>query len=383
LATAVRFNASGDYLRITSSLPDYNSAWTWCGWVYIASNTGAGYQAIFTFSGGGSAYDELFINASAALAMEVGNGASTTTTGSTLSVGQWYHISIVRESNASIKVYVNASATADSTNTRSVSGRTAAGNLSLATNAFSEWADMRVAYARMWTAALSTSELAAEKNSATAVRSTALWASWPLQADPNDTSGNARNFTAGGTLTYSESGPTLPVTVAPAAAAAASTAVAPTVVAGGAVSVTPAAAAATSTAVAPAVVYGAITVAAAAAAAASTAVAPAVVYGAVTVAPAAAAATSTAVAPAVIASGAIVPAAATATSTAVAPAVVYGAVTVAPAAAAAASTAVAPAVVIGVILAVIWLSYRRQLALASDRQLDLSADRSFGLKFTR
>jgi hypothetical protein len=372
MSTAVRFDASGDYLRKTTSLLDYNAAYTFCFWVYLASNTSAGYQAILTLSGGGSAYDELFIDGSRVLSLEVGNGSSTKVTGATLALSTWYHITVVRESTTSIKVYLDGSSTPTITNTQSVSGRIAIGNLSFSTNAFSEWADCRAAYARAWTAALSTAELAAEKNSATAVKASP-WAVWSLQTNGTDSSGNSRDLTAGGTLTYSEAGPNLPLVITPAAASVAATAVAPTVTTGsGAVTVTPAAGSVAATAVAPTTVLGAIsiaptkaTVAATAVApttvlgaitltptkgtAAATAIAPTVVYGALTITPTAATVASTAIAPTVIAGAAIVPAAASAIATAVAPTTILGASTTTPTPATAAATAVAPTTILGAI----------------------------------
>ncbi len=347
MSTAVRFDASGDYLRKTTSLLDYNAAYSFCFWVYLASNTGAGYQALLTLSGGGSAYDELFIDASRVLSLEVGNVSTTKVTGATLALSTWYHITVVRESATSIKVYLDGSSTPTITNTQSVSGRIAIGNLSVATNAFSEWADHRAAYARAWTAALSTAELAAEKNSATAVKASP-WGVWSLQTNGTDSSGNSRDLTAGGTLTYSEAGPNLPLVITPAAASVAATAVAPTVTTGsGAVTVTPTAGSVAATAVAPTTILGAITLTPTKATVAATAVAPTVVYGALTIVPSAASVASTAVAPTVIAGAAIVPAAASVVATAVAPTAILGASTTTPTPATAAATAIAPTTILG------------------------------------
>ncbi len=348
MSTAVRFDASGDYLRKTSGLLDYNAAYTFCFWVYLASNTGAGYQALLTLSGGGSAYDELFVDGSRVLSLEVGNGSSTKVTGATLALSTWYHITVVRESTTSIKVYLDGSSTPTITNSQSVSGRIAIGNLSFATNAFSEWADHRAAYARAWTSALSTAEFAAEKNSATAVKASP-WAVWPFQSDGNDTSGNSRDLTAGGTLTYSEAGPDLPLVITPAAASIASSAIAPTVTTGGgAVTVTPAAASVASSAVAPNTILGAITIAPTAASVASSAVAPTTILGAITLTPTKATMAATAVAPTVVLGAiTIAPTAASVASSAVAPTVVLGANTLTPGAASVVATAVAPTVLAG------------------------------------
>lgn len=348
MTTAVRFDASGDYLRKTTSLLDYNSAYTFCFWVYLASNTGSGYQALLTISAGGSAYDELFIDGSRVLSLEVGNGSSTKVTGATLALSTWYHVTVVRESNASIKVYLDGSSTPTITNTLSVSGRTAASNLSFSTNAFSEWADARIAYARAWASALTTTELAAEKNSATAVKASP-WAVWSLQTNGTDSSGNSRDLTAGGTLTYSEAGPDLPLVITPTAASVATSAIAPTVTTGGgAVTVTPSVASVVSSAVAPTVVRGPITLTPAVARAASSAVAPTTVLGAITLTPALASAVATAVAPTTVLGAVnITPGVATAVASAVAPTVLAGGITITPGVATAVASAVAPTAILG------------------------------------
>lgn len=205
--TAIRFDASGERLRISSGLWDYNSAYTFVAWVYVAVDRATNYQSIFCRYGGGDMMDQLYLDASMRIATYVANSASTDVTGATLSTGTWYYLAMVRESTSSLKVYIDGSATATLTNTRSVTGRTdGTPLLDLSTNNYTEWYNGRMAFARVFTAALSNAEINAEM-AATAAVLTGEWADWPLQADDDDISGNARHFTTSGTVTYSEAGP--------------------------------------------------------------------------------------------------------------------------------------------------------------------------------
>ncbi len=74
----------------------------------------------------------------------------------------------------------------------------------------SEWLDGTIAHMRIYEAVLSDAEVAAESASATPVRTSNLWACWPFaSASLSDTSGNARNLTAGTTALASDTDPTL------------------------------------------------------------------------------------------------------------------------------------------------------------------------------
>ncbi|MFF4600540.1 LamG-like jellyroll fold domain-containing protein [Amycolatopsis sp. NPDC001319] len=74
----------------------------------------------------------------------------------------------------------------------------------------SEWLEGSMAYVRMWTAVLSDAELAAESASTTPVRTSGLWANWPLAAASlADASGNSRPLTAGSTALAADTDPPL------------------------------------------------------------------------------------------------------------------------------------------------------------------------------
>ncbi len=209
----VRIDASGDYLRRTSGLIDYQSAYTVAFWYSLTVNSGASYEAIFTLSGGGSAYDELFLDASNVLKLECSGNSAGTVAGRTLLVDRWYHIVVVRKSTSLMEVYVDGQL--DITNTTSVASRNPAtpANMSFGTNAFSEWTNGRFANAKAWQAALSRAEIIAESGEFANVRQANIYAWWPMLpgARTVDWSGNVRVLTEGGTLT-DEAGP-LPASV--------------------------------------------------------------------------------------------------------------------------------------------------------------------------
>jgi hypothetical protein len=382
---AVRVDASGDYLRRTTGLIDFQQPYTVVFWYSLAVNTAAGYQGVLTISSGGSSYDELHLDASGNLALECSGNSPTNITGRLLQADRWQHIAIVRRSQTLMEVYVDG--TLDITNTANVSARNpaTAANLSFGTNAFSEWTNARFTNAKAWQFALSRAEIIAERTEFSFLRQANIHAWWPMLPGVRsvDWSGNARPLTEGGTLT-DEAGP-LPVglplwylpfavagsgvTVTPTAASVAATAVAPTTILGaltivptkgtavatavaptivlGAITLTPTKATVAATAVAPTVVLGALTIVPTKGTAVATAVAPTVALGALTITPTAASVASSAVAPTVIAGAAIVPGAASVAAIAVAPTTILGPITIAPAAASATASAVAPTVSAG------------------------------------
>ncbi|MFI9154492.1 LamG-like jellyroll fold domain-containing protein [Streptomyces sp. NPDC053367] len=76
-----------------------------------------------------------------------------------------------------------------------------------------EWFNGGLAYVRVWSAVLSQAEIEAEWASATIVRTSGVWANWPMLTDINDISGNARHLSAGSTALTVEDNPPLSTTV--------------------------------------------------------------------------------------------------------------------------------------------------------------------------
>ena len=270
MTNAAQFNGTGERLTRTTG-PSPNAAYTVAFWVRVDSYKSADYQTLFTFLMGGAEWETIMLDASNRLVIEAGvSGAGNrVNAASAFGTGTWKYVALVRASTTSLKAYVDGAEVLSLTT--NVSGRSAAvSEFAFGSDTYNEDSNSSIAYARAWSAALNTTELAAEKVSETAVRSANLYDSWPMQANGNGANGN--NLTAVGTVSYVTTGPGFPVTVAPAIASAAASATSPTVVAGsGGTTVTPAAASAAAVAIAPTVQLGAISLTPSAAQAAATA----------------------------------------------------------------------------------------------------------------
>lgn len=215
---SVRFDAAADRLLRTTDLLDYNSPYTWMAWVYLVSDLNT--VSTFFVSGDDTVnnYDRITTTpdgVSLRLAVIVG-GTLTNIDGVSLTVGIWSHLTIVRESATSIKMYLNG--TLAGTNTRAITGRTAATRMEHGAyrSANTLRSDSRVAYIKAWSAALTLLEVQAEKDVAGAVRTANLYGEWktPIGSDRvADTSGNGRNWTESGTLTDEAQPPEVPLAV--------------------------------------------------------------------------------------------------------------------------------------------------------------------------
>ena len=287
MTNAAKFDATGE--RLTRSTgPSPNSAYTVAFWVRIDTNRSADYQTLFTFLMGSNEWEQLMLDGSNRLAVEVGVSSSGTrsTAGSAFGTGTWRYVALVRSSTTSLKVYVNSTETLSLTT--NVSSRSAAvSEFAFGSDTYNEDLRGSVAYARAWTAALNTTELSAESASASAVRTTDLWGDWPMQSDGEDATANNRDLTANGTVSYVTDGPTWTSTVTPAAISSAASVHSPTVSGAGA-TVTPDAIGSAAAVHAPTVSVGnAQNVAPDAISSAAALHAPSAAPGSVTVAPAA------------------------------------------------------------------------------------------------
>lgn len=221
MTNAAQFNATGE--RLTRSTgPSPNAAYTVAFWVRVDSYRNTDYQTLFTFLQGGSEWEAIMLDASNRLVIEagVGGSGSRVNAASAYGTGTWKYVALVRSSTTSLKAYVDG--TEMLSLTTNVSSRSAAvSEFAFGSDTYNEDSNSSVAYARAWTAALNTTELAAEKTSATAVRTTDLWGDWPMQANGNDSSGNSRTLSANGTVSYVTDGPTWSQTITPTGIASA------------------------------------------------------------------------------------------------------------------------------------------------------------------
>lgn len=204
---AVRFDANSDRLLRTSDLIDYNAAYTLMGWIYLSSDLNTAVR-IFNLNNNTLTDEDMLgldVNGTTLRARAIIAGSGNFSTGSNLSVATWYHLAMVRDAAAALKIYLNAAL--DTTGTRNITGRTANTRLEIgaATGGNSNRFDGRVAYIKAWSAALTLEEVAQEMNVIRPVRTENLYGWWPTFPGSGeraaDYSGNGRNWTEGGTLT--------------------------------------------------------------------------------------------------------------------------------------------------------------------------------------
>lgn len=198
---AVQFDANGDYLFRTGMVTA--SAWTMTCWARVDTDNN-NYACIFGGSGG-SAVEYIELGADGT-SVDVGSFAGAAQ-GPSLTVGTWYFLAGTYTGGTATIYWAEAG--------QALSSATGPGVSLVSTwnvyagaviHDFSAINDSvfrgSLAHARLWTAQLNSTELAAEMVSTTAVRATNLWGVWPLAANANDTSGNARHLTENGTLAY-------------------------------------------------------------------------------------------------------------------------------------------------------------------------------------
>lgn len=203
----IRVVSAANALSIASGLFDINAAYTVAGWVRATIAEEMAQVPLFT-AGDGAAlrWDTLYID-DQSLMVDVGNnndeGSASAET--PLASGRaWHHVAYVREDLTTVKGYVDGALAV--TLALGITAPVAASHATLA-NYTPDGADAVVgadfAQWRVWTAALSAGELAAETASATAVKTSGLWADWRMAgADEGerlaDSSGNGRDLTRAG-----------------------------------------------------------------------------------------------------------------------------------------------------------------------------------------
>lgn len=176
---------------ISTPSPAFNSegAYTVVAWLKIAELDSA---SIYLAQDDDDFYDNFEINAGAELFLrtEVTNVPDT----HTVPNGVWGHWSVVR-ANATSFVATN-----DLADSASNTGNTGSRNANFDYGEINIGGASSICYMRVWTAALSAPEIAAEMASAVPVRTANLWADWPLEVytDLTDHSGNGRDLSGGG-----------------------------------------------------------------------------------------------------------------------------------------------------------------------------------------
>ena len=213
---AVRFDATTDQIERTTAPDIGTSGFTFTAWVYLAVDRND-YSTMMRLSAGGGTRGNVAADSNGqTLAYFTIDGSLTSST--TMTAGNWYRVAIsipsTGGSTATGTLYTATAAGATSSASGTVSAGNDADRVTIGGRGngdTSEWWNGRVAHARMWEAALSQAEVEAEWASTTPVRTSGLWADWPLlvHTDLTDASGNGRNLSAGSTATTTEADPPL------------------------------------------------------------------------------------------------------------------------------------------------------------------------------
>jgi hypothetical protein len=179
-------------------------------WVKLANTVNAT-NTIFRFDASGST---ALILALRSLVPGMYSAASTTgVTGSSVSTGVWTYIACTRDAANAGQLFQGTTPGSLTKTTATVNSSGTPTNVNLfgrSTSDATDWFSGSLAYVRLWTAVLSDTAIATESQSTTAVTTANLWGSWAFaSASLSDTSGNARNWTAGSTALTSDTDPVL------------------------------------------------------------------------------------------------------------------------------------------------------------------------------
>lgn len=206
---AIRFDASGDSLRITSNPLNYNADYTICGWFRMTTDTNTYTTPLGIFGATEDYYcDALECDTDGTTLMVTSNrssGFAYTNIGS-LSTATWYYLALSRSgSSLTGKIITTAGAVTTQTITKATGGE------SVDVMTISEWGNAggelwngRVCAVKAWSAALTEVEIINEMWTIAPRRGSNLYGWWPMFPGATerlaDYSGNAHPWTAVGTL---------------------------------------------------------------------------------------------------------------------------------------------------------------------------------------
>lgn len=211
---SVRFSGStSNYLRRSTDLHDFTSNYTISFWFYISSDTNA-YANLFYYGDNSTTTADSLQMGSDGTTLNVWVQPSEAN-GTNLSTTTWYNIAVIRASVTDLKVYLNGAlditgpsvnVTGRGTNSLSL-GAWRAGNAGAA-----DPFNGRIGNFKMWTTNLAQPEIEQEMWSYMPIRTANLY-NWTPFIDTSsgldflDYSGNGRNWTETGTVTFEDNPP--------------------------------------------------------------------------------------------------------------------------------------------------------------------------------
>lgn len=206
---AVRFSASTMKYSRTASGLNMSTDITLCCWVKLAADRNA-WSIPMGIGNGSSSYIQFGFNATGTQ-LVVGAATGGISSSLNLAVGVWEFIALVFHFSTSVNDELWWGTAAPlSTNTGGISAGFADTNtFYFSDDSFGDWLNGSVAAAKIWTAALTQTELEAEMLKYAPQRTSNLWAAYSFQNGPQtvDDSGNGRTLTQVGTPILDAAGP--------------------------------------------------------------------------------------------------------------------------------------------------------------------------------
>lgn len=225
---AARSDAATDRVSVASA--PSTSTITVGGWVKIVNDRNDFSTFMRLYSAGGGTAITIGTKTDGTTPFVFSPLNSTGVAAAGMTVGTWTYIAYTLGAAGAVAIFAGTTPGSLTKTTGTVAANGTADHLALFGREpadGTEWLDGSIAYWRIWTAVLSDSEIAAESQSATPVRTSGLWASWAFAAAAlTDGSGNGRNLAAGTTSLTSDTDPTLSTGVTGTGAATAPKAVA-------------------------------------------------------------------------------------------------------------------------------------------------------------
>lgn len=213
---AARSDAATD--RVSRATAPALTSFTVMGWVKVVNSVSPFFHEIVRFSDAGAS-SNLILGMTGAGGLTPRAYSSGSTSGvvsaTAYSLGQWVFVCSSHNGTVAVLYHgatpgsltkVTGSVTVGTPNQLTLFSRSATDG--------SEWLDGSLAHVRMYTAVLSDAEVVAESQSATAVRTSGLWAAYEDVLSLSDTSGNSRGLTAGTTALSADTDPPLGHTTA-------------------------------------------------------------------------------------------------------------------------------------------------------------------------
>ena len=211
MTNAVRFSASTmKYSRSASGLNTSTSI-TWCCWVKLAANRGT-YSMVLASDNASANYVQLATRSDGVSysLLSTSGGANSAYT---FPVGTWVFIAATMDISGGNDYLYRAQAPATTLSNDFIftlpTGWNDANTFYIGNGGYGDWLNGSVAAVKIWTAALTQTELETEMTSYAPVRTANLWAAYKFDAGPQttDDSGNGRTLTSAGTPTLDSSGP--------------------------------------------------------------------------------------------------------------------------------------------------------------------------------